>query len=64
MRFSRFNMGLENVTLGCSDLKLRYLSEWVGLRHTAESKWPLGERLISKSRLGLKTEDILFLFLL
>ena len=36
--------------IGCSDLKLRYLSEWVGLRYTAESKWPLGERLINRSK--------------
>ena len=38
--------------IGCSDLKLRYLSEWVGLRYTAESKWPLGERLIDRSKNG------------
>ena len=38
--------------IGCSDLKLRYLSEWVGLRYTAESKWPLGERLINRSKNG------------
>ena len=38
--------------IGCSDLKLRYLSEWVGLRYTAESKWPLGERLINRSKKG------------
>jgi len=35
--------------IGCSDLKLGYLSDWVGLRYTAESKWPLGERLINRS---------------
>ena len=35
--------------IGCCDLKLRYLSEWVGLRYTAESKWPLGERYRSKN---------------
>ena len=38
--------------IGCSDLKLRYLSEWVGLRYTAESKWPLGERLTRRSKNG------------
>jgi len=38
--------------VGCSDLKLRYLSEWVGLRYAAESKWPLGERLINRSKNG------------
>ena len=36
--------------IGCSDLKLRHLSEWDGLRYTAESKWPLGERLIHRSK--------------
>ena len=38
--------------IGCSDLKLRYLSEWAGLRYTAESKWPLGERLTRSSKNG------------
>jgi len=38
--------------IGCSDLKLRYLSEWVGLRYTAESKWPLGERLTRRFKNG------------
>ena len=38
--------------IGCSDRKFRYLSEWVGLRYTAESKWPLGERLINRSKNG------------
>ena len=38
--------------VGCSDLKLRYLSESVGLRYAAESKWPLGERLINRSKNG------------
>ena len=38
--------------IGCSDLKLRYLSEWIGLRYTAESKWPLGERLTRTSKNG------------
>jgi len=38
--------------IGCCDLKLRYLSEWVDLRYTAESKWPLGERLINRSENG------------
>jgi len=39
---------------GCSDLKLRYLSEWqwVGLQYTAESKWPLGECLTRRSKNG------------
>ena len=37
--------------IGCSDIKLRYLSEWVGLRYTAESKWPLGECLIKFNQL-------------
>ena len=38
--------------IGCSDLKLSYLSEWVGLRYTAVSKWPLGEYLINRSKNG------------
>ena len=38
--------------LGCSDLTLRYLSECVGLRYTAENKWPLGERLTRRSKNG------------
>ena len=38
--------------IGCSDLKLRCLSEWVGLRYTDESKWPLGERLTRRSKNG------------
>jgi len=38
--------------VGCSDLKFRYLSEWVGLRYTAEGKWLLGERLINRSKNG------------
>ena len=38
--------------IGCSDLKLRYLYEWAGLRYTAESKWPLGERLTRRSKNG------------
>jgi len=38
--------------VGCSDLKLKYLSEWVDLRYTAESKWPLGGRLINRSKNG------------
>ena len=38
--------------IGCSDLKLRHLSEWDGLRSTAESKWPLGERLTRMSKNG------------
>ena len=39
-------------SIGCSDLKLRYLSEWVGLRYTTESKWPLGQHLINRSKNG------------
>ena len=38
--------------IGCSDLKFRYLSELDGVRHTAESMWPLGERLINRSKNG------------
>ena len=38
--------------IGYSDLKMRYLSEQVGLRYTAESKWPLGKRLIIRSKNG------------
>jgi len=38
--------------IGCSYLKLRYLSEWVDLRYTAESKWPLGEGSINWSENG------------
>ena len=30
--------------------KVRYLSEWIGLRYTTGSKWQLGERLMNRSK--------------
>ena len=38
--------------IGCSNLKLRYLSEWVGLWQTADNKWRFDERLINKTKNG------------
>ena len=38
--------------LGCSDMKLRYLSKWVDLWQTADNKWRFDERLINKLKNG------------
>ena len=38
--------------IGCSDLKLRSLSKWVGLWQTADNNWRFDENLISKPKNG------------